>query len=327
MERKTVVDELAEWFVRWAFGGSLVAIMLLVHCRLRDRLGSYLLLNNLRAATLASLAMPIVALAPLLAVDFSATPAIGALSGLGGSTTLRLLTILFLVLAAVGFAGRLLQLFNGHRKLQTTFANAREIEIVTAEAVSIRISDEVSSPIVFDAFAPRILLPGNFPTWSMQEQWASIEHELTHVRRCDLFWLMVAQIAGALYFWSPPVQRMLKCHRDAMEEACDFQTASQSGSRENYAKSLLALARRSAVSSEGSALGVMQASGLERRIRLILTIDRPRGDRLGYFFDVPVLALALSVSSICPGYTIHPSPSPTPLIGPTVGASGEANAR
>jgi hypothetical protein len=107
--------------------------------------------------------------------------------------------------------------------------------------VQIQVSSERIGPAVVGWLRPRILLP-SFLVDRMDDEALRIliAHELTHIRRGDLFWAFLQTVAGSLWWFHPAVwianrQLNLECERSCDEETIARLECSPSA----YAKCLL----------------------------------------------------------------------------------------
>lgn len=64
---------------------------------------------------------------------------------------------------------------------------------------------EVSVPVVTGLFRPVILLPRSAEAWPAERMDAALRHERAHIRRNDLWTLLLAQIACGVYWFHPLV--------------------------------------------------------------------------------------------------------------------------
>ncbi len=98
--------------------------------------------------------------------------------------------------------------------LQQELAIKRDVAIIQTTGVR--------NPMVTGLIRPVIILPTDFAeNFSEQEQLASLTHELTHIKRGDLWALLMAQIFLALQWLNPLAHHGLKLFRTDQEAACD----------------------------------------------------------------------------------------------------------
>ena len=100
---------------------------------------------------------------------------------------------------------------------------------------------QVSTPMVLGFFDKKLIVPESFFSLSSSTQNMILEHELTHLRRGDLYWNTVALGVVCLFWYNPLAWWALKHYRQSQEIACDAnvldgKTPSQ---KLEYAKSFL----------------------------------------------------------------------------------------
>lgn len=96
-------------------------------------------------------------------------------------------------------------------------------------------------PFVWAAARPTLYLPDElFRTLPPERRAAVLAHELAHVARGDHFVRWVDVLAGAAFWWCPPVTWLRKRLRAAEEAACDARAAAATpGGGAEYAEALL----------------------------------------------------------------------------------------
>lgn len=107
--------------------------------------------------------------------------------------------------------------------------------------VQIQVTNERIGPAVVGWLRPRVLLP-SFLVDRMDDQALRIliAHELTHVRRGDLFWAFLQTVAGSLWWFHPAVWIANRQLNIESERSCDEETIARlECSPSDYAKCLL----------------------------------------------------------------------------------------
>lgn len=100
----------------------------------------------------------------------------------------------------------------------------------------IRTSASVFGPCLFGLFKPVIYLPGDFANqYSPDEQFWILKHELTHLRRRDLWTQAIAELFRAIYWFNPIVHLALRSFRDDQEMACDHDTLADCDEADRFA--------------------------------------------------------------------------------------------
>lgn len=140
--------------------------------------------------------------------------------------------------------------------------------------VEVRLSDEVSGPMLVGLRRPCVLLPRSLPqSLSEAPLLGILHHELAHVRRRDLWASLLQRLCLALYWWSPAL-RLLGARLDmARELACDAAAARQMGSGRRYADALVAALETLAARRSADVLGTAMLGarhGVRQRIDQLL---------------------------------------------------------
>lgn len=145
------------------------------------------------------------------------------------------------------------------RRLRAAAAPCAAFDAAIAAArmrVEVRLSDEVSGPMLVGLRRPCVLLPRGLPQ-SLPEPLllGILHHELAHVRRHDLWASLLQRLCLALYWWSPAL-RVLGAQLDMVRElACDAAAARQMGSGRRYADALVAALEAQAARGSDRVLG------------------------------------------------------------------------
>jgi beta-lactamase regulating signal transducer with metallopeptidase domain len=107
--------------------------------------------------------------------------------------------------------------------------------------VQIQVTSERIGPAVVGWLRPRVLLP-SFLVDRMDDQALRIliAHEMTHIRRGDLFWAFLQTVAGSLWWFHPAVWIANRQLNIESERSCDEETIARlECSPSDYAKCLL----------------------------------------------------------------------------------------
>lgn len=137
---------------------------------------------------------------------------------------------------------------------------------------SIRISQEITSPLTYGVLRPVILLPKELDRDALD---LVLTHEWTHIRRWDTLRKLVMALTLTVHWFNPLVWVLYGQMNRDIELACDQGVLSrmEEDSRKSYALALLNLEERQA--------GVMplyngfSRSGIEERVRSIMKNRRP----------------------------------------------------
>ena len=175
------------------------------------------------------------------------------------------LVVLWLVVVIVQVSRIVYQRLRLRRLLRGAAAASEKLTALTeqlASQVGLRhtpatlVTKRDVSPFVCGVLSPRIVLPQDLHRTLNSEQLQQvILHELSHVKRGDLVWGWLPEIARIVYFFHPLVYWMNYRIRLERELACDQAAIAASGrSAPDYADTLVKIARQSSV--RGPRLGV-----------------------------------------------------------------------
>ena len=183
---------------------------------------------------------------------------------------------------------------------EQTAATAAELAaaIGLRRTPTVHISSETATPLVVGVLRPRILLPGNGATpLSEGEERMALCHELSHVKRADLWLGLVPAAAERLFFFHPFVRLASREYLLCREAACDAAVIDTlAASPQDYGRLLLSLG----VSRHRSSLAVAGASSscsmLKRRIAMLRDSSPSSiGRRV-----ISVVAIAAAVAAALP---------------------------
>lgn len=174
---------------------------------------------------------------------------------------------------------------------------------------SILISNELSVPITYGLFRPRVLLPSDARAWTSWRLQAVLAHELAHVRRHDLAVQLAAHFITALWWFQPLAWVLRKRLRSESELACDAEVIGSGFRPSEYASELLALTKSAGrgIRIPSSAIAMVRSSDLEDRVRAVLNppnilLRPPRTYALGLILgSAAIAASAVTITSNEPG--------------------------
>lgn len=177
---------------------------------------------------------------------------------------------------------QLLMQWNGARRLHRHSvrlhnANAR-IPRALAHGMDVRVSDDISSPMVIGLLHPCVLVPRDlFDNASPDTLAHVLNHELAHVQRGDLWVAWMQALSLAVYWWSP-LLRLINARLDITREmACDEQAIICSGSAIDYASALLASTRSALLHApyrRTLAIGIFESrAALTHRMEALLNMN------------------------------------------------------
>ena len=103
------------------------------------------------------------------------------------------------------------------------FLTQQQGRFLAKHRIQLMKSEESTSPFATGLLSPKIILPRSFFVLPLAQQRLLVEHEITHIKRLDLFWLILFQLAKCL-FWFAPAIHLFKSKLDlAIEVECDRQ--------------------------------------------------------------------------------------------------------
>lgn len=190
---------------------------------------------------------------------------------------------LLLVVYALGVGILLLRLVIGRRMLARLWREALggkepwerlvaslSSEIGLRRRVELRIARLPVMPMTWGTLAPRMLLPPEAATWSLERRRLVLLHELAHVARRDSLSRSVASLACALYWFHPGIWLAARQMRLEQEHAADDRVLAAGGSAQAYARNLLHLAKGIGEALQpGQAAAMVGICQLERRLASI----------------------------------------------------------
>jgi len=123
------------------------------------------------------------------------------------------------------------------------FKNAKD-ELKIKRNIDVRISDDVSSPMLVGVFFPVIYIPKDEIPDEMLKM--VFLHELAHYKRKDLLIKWICLIINGIHFFNPFMYFLSKNLSEACESACDSDVTKNMNDEEKnlYMKTILTLAEK-----------------------------------------------------------------------------------
>jgi TonB family protein len=121
-----------------------------------------------------------------------------------------------------------------------------------------RVSGEVSQPACFGVRHPIVLLPENFFAMDPEAQRTVACHELLHVARRDWAWIVMEEVARALFWFHPAVWWLVERIQESREQLVDRLVIARIPSKRAYMTALLTFA-------DGGRPAVLATAFLRRR--------------------------------------------------------------
>ncbi len=169
-------------------------------------------------------------------------------------------------------------------------------------------SDLLAAPGSVGWLRPRILLPRTWRDWDATKLRAVLAHERAHIRRRD--WLIrVASHVNVCIFWFHPLAWWMERELARLaEEACDDVALSEVDDREEYAATLVEIARAICADTRvlnWRVISMARDSNVIRRVHRILSrslVPKP----LGRFAWMTLIASSMPVIYLSAAVTLAP---------------------
>jgi HEAT repeat protein/beta-lactamase regulating signal transducer with metallopeptidase domain len=215
------------------------------------------------------------------------------------------------VIWLVGAGALLLRLSAGFWALSTITRRGRSLEntdwtdvldrtrawMDVRERPLLLVSERVAMPCTSGWRRPVIILPEGALEWDDQRREMVLLHELAHIRRGDILWHLIAQVAVAIHWFNPFVWAAARAMRADAERAADDLVVGAGATPADYAAHLLDIVRGSPARREpASVVPFAQRSEFEGRLLAILeskgvTMPTPRAS---------LLTAALAIAAVLP---------------------------
>ena len=174
-----------------------------------------------------------------------------------------------------------------------------------SQDVPLRVVDRATTPMVCGVIAPAVIIPSEALEWSTERCVVVALHELAHIKRRDAMIEVIAQLAGALFWFHPLMWLAARRMRLERERACDDWVLAERTTPSVYADHLLDIVRRLGSSAHPAfaALAMARRSQFEGRLIAILDPRQERGSvprRARAFGASVAAALVLPLSAVNP---------------------------
>ncbi len=114
--------------------------------------------------------------------------------------------------------------------------------LLRAHGIAARLAP-VTTPVVWGCFRPEILLPKSVSAWPEERLRIAVLHEVAHVRRGDLWTVLISAAAQIVYWFHPLVWWISTQAAGAQELACDDRVLDTGVAPPEYAALLVDTAR------------------------------------------------------------------------------------
>ncbi len=137
-------------------------------------------------------------------------------------------------------------------------------------AVLVVFSREVSTACVTPGWPSRVLLPEAASEWDQATLACVLRHEQEHLRRGDVWWMLLVQVVRAVWWFHPLVHQLAVRFLQECEHVCDEAVVRSGVAPEMYARTMLELAVAPGHSVTPTAFLGVSPSGLRLRVDAIL---------------------------------------------------------
>ena len=158
-----------------------------------------------------------------------------------------------------------------------------------------RVSAEVSGPITFGFLEPVVVFPQSFTKLDERMQSAVACHELLHVNRRDWVWNTLEELVRTFFWFHPGIHWLIARIQLTREQAVDEQVVTLLGSRNNYLRSLVEIAKRGGGAVLPAPL-FLKESQLRRRVRLLLQLREVKMSKMRTNISMAVGSVLLAVT-------------------------------
>lgn len=200
--------------------------------------------------------------------------------------------------------------------------------------VRVLVSQQVASPLSWGLWRPVILIDPH--SLANADPHDILGHELAHVVRCDWPALMLARLAGALYWFNPLCWLLVRQAEQQMERAADDCVIAHGAQASAYARTLLQAGARGAGPDRHASNGIAPSrSALGQRIACLLDAGRNRqptkpAQMAAYavaaaLVSGPLSALEFVTFTTSPASGVHDQGRPAGSVADQLDRLGNAN--
>ena len=157
------------------------------------------------------------------------------------------------------------------------------------------------TPATAGAWWPIVIVPGQAAGWTASRRRSVLLHEVAHIKRWDVLAQTFSAAACALHWFNPLAWYGLAQMRNLRELACDDLVLTCGQSPEDYAETLLDVARSLRPARYAAAVGMARGTNVEHRIVAILDAARhrmPLSRRAALMLGSLALTLAVGLGAL-----------------------------
>ncbi|NIM57727.1 MAG: hypothetical protein GTO16_02130, partial [Candidatus Aminicenantes bacterium] len=138
--------------------------------------------------------------------------------------------------------------------------------------ISLLRHDKIKVPLTWGVFKPVVIIPAVAENWNRDECSSALFHELSHVKRSDFLFKILAHISCALYWFNPLSWFVFRLMRKEQEKACDELVLKAGVKPSTYAANLLSIQKAGQIqwNPPATVLGAVGKSQLNERLLAIL---------------------------------------------------------
>ncbi len=173
-----------------------------------------------------------------------------------------------------------------------------------SRTVTVKVSEDVASPMSFGVFKPVVVLPSVAAGWPASTLEDVLVHELSHIKRLDWVTMLFCHLLTSLFWINPLVWFARTRVNEAAEQACDAAVLRYGNDGISYAEELLRLARESLSEKQAPVLAQMMfdESSLSLRIKNIL--DGGLIEKVSKKFVSTLIVVVVLVLGACSGINL-----------------------
>jgi len=174
--------------------------------------------------------------------------------------------------------------------------------IITANNISIRITNQPVSPFVFGFFKVNMLLPSSVFDMSQQQRFLLIEHELMHIKRKDPKAVIIFRFCSSIFWFNPFIRFIEKQFLQNMELNCDAAViSSYPKAKLDYVKALVTsikLSKNTIDSELTTYFSGPQLTKQDFESRMKLAMSTQNNQKYGTSYRIALAMLTFSISCI-----------------------------
>ena len=184
-------------------------------------------------------------------------------------------------------------------KLELLLAELKK-NLKFSHPISLLISQDISTPMTWGFWKPKIILPECALSWSKDQCHMILLHELAHIKRVDWLTQVFTSLVCSLYWFNPLVWILAWQLRLEREKACDIKVLASGIKPSEYARMLLGMAK---FRLRGMPTLMTRTPPLEKRLKEILAfkgISAPK--RWHALSMVTICGLVVALASLNPSF-------------------------